>query len=180
MLGIILRELKKYVEAKLGKPAWRELLQAAGLDGKVYLPLVEYPDSELVGLATNAASKAGVTLGAALEEFGEFIVPDLFQSYRSIINPSWKTLDLIENTEKMIHSAVRLRDLNAKPPALEVVRTGPDSVEVKYRSDRKMCEVAKGIIRGVARQYGERVALAEPDCMHRGATECRIHVTRLD
>jgi predicted hydrocarbon binding protein len=176
MLGIILRELKKYVEAGHGKPVWQEVLRLAGVEGKVYLPLIEYPDAELVTLVTHAANRSGQPVETVLVEFGQFMVPDLFQTYRSLIQPGWTTLDLIEHTEKVIHSAVRLRDTSARPPELSVVRTSSDSVEITYRSHRKLCAVAKGIARGVAKQYGEQVEVTESSCMHDGAPECLIRV----
>jgi len=178
MLGIILRELKKYVEAQHGKPAWQELLRTAGLEGKVYLPLTDYPDAELTRLVTEISATSGQSADDILEEFGEFIVPDLVQTYRTLIQPGWKTLDLIEHTEKVIHSAVRLRDSNARPPELSVARTSVDRVEIIYTSHRQLCAVAKGIARGVARHYGERVEIAEDRCMKQGAADCFIRVTR--
>ncbi len=179
MHGIILRELKKYVEAKLGKPAWTELLEAAGVSGKVYLPVSEYPDAELVALVNLASTKSGMPVDALLEGFGEFIVPDLLQIYRSSIGPAWTTLDLLEHTETVMHRAVRMRDSTASPPKLAVVRSDPRSVAITYGSPRKLCAVAIGIVRGVAQHYGERVEIDEATCMHQGAPVCLIHVTKL-
>jgi predicted hydrocarbon binding protein len=42
-----------------------------------------------------------------------------------------------------------------------------------------MCGVAKGIIRGLGRHYGERLVLEEPTCMLKGGSECQIVVKRL-
>ena len=175
MHGIIFRELKKYVDARLGQGAWSELVEAAGCAGKVYLPVNEYPDTEMFALLLPASKKASMRVGELLEDFGEFLVPDLIHIYKSSIDPSWRTLDLLVNTEAVIHHAVRLRDRNAKPPNLDVTRTG-ERVEITYRSERRLCDLAKGIVRGVARHYGERVTIGEPSCMHHGAPACVIHV----
>ena len=40
-----------------------------------------------------------------------------------------------------------------------------------------MCGVAKGIVRGLARHFGEQVELTELECMHNGAPSCKLRVT---
>lgn len=55
-------------------------------------------------------------------------------------------------------------------------RTGEREVVVTYRSKRKMCPVAKGIVKGVAAHYGERILITEPSCMLHGAGACEITV----
>ena len=41
---------------------------------------------------------------------------------------------------------------------------------------RKLCSVAKGIVRGVAAHYQEPVSITEGSCMLRGGRECQILV----
>jgi predicted hydrocarbon binding protein len=65
------------------------------------------------------------------------------------------------------------------PPKLRCQMNAPDEVVVVYDSPRKMCPLAKGIITGVAKHYGERVAIAEPRCMLKGASECQLVVNVL-
>jgi predicted hydrocarbon binding protein len=176
MHGLIFLELKKYVETKLGTDAWRSLLKEAGLGAKFFLPSETYPDDEAVALVTTASKITGQPAGAILEDFGEFIVPDLIDAYRPFIKKQWKTLDMIEHTEANIHRAVRLRNPGAAPPELKVRRASPTEVVITYSSLRKMCSLAKGIARGVAKHYGERITIDEPACMHRGAPSCQISV----
>ncbi|WP_394846088.1 heme NO-binding domain-containing protein [Pendulispora brunnea] len=176
MHGIIFLELKKYVGAKWGAPAWSTLLADAGLGSRSYLPVHEYPDDEAELLIGTVAKTTGQTFPTLLEDFGEFIVPDLLQVYRSLIHANWRTLDLIENTERMIHRIVRLRNPGARPPQLVTERRNPSQVAIHYRSTRRMCGIAKGMARGVAKHYGERVAIHEPQCMHTGAPECVIEL----
>ena len=54
-----------------------------------------------------------------------------------------------------MHGAVR-RDLRGStPPVLHVERFSPDTGRVQYVSKRQMGALAVGIIRGVARHFGE-------------------------
>ena len=177
MHGLIFAELKKYVTTKLGPTAWDALLHEANLTKRFYLTGESYPDAEAVALVTAASRITKQPANAILENFGEFIAPDLIEIYRSFIKPKWKTLDLIEHTEATIHKTVRLRDPGAAPPRLKTRRVSSREVEILYTSERKMCGVAKGIARGIAKHYGEQVEVTESTCMHHGAKQCTISVT---
>ena len=176
MHGVIFAELKKFADAALGKAAWPALLKEAGLEYRTYVTGDTYPDAEVAALVTVAAKQANRPVPALLEDFGEFIVPDLVAIYGPFIKPRWKALDLLEHTEESIHKAVRLRDPGALPPELKCTRVSPTEVRIVYSSGRKMCGVAKGIVKGVAKHYRENIALVESSCMLRGDPACTITV----
>jgi predicted hydrocarbon binding protein len=111
-----------------------------------------------------------------LEEFGELIVPALLSIYSALIKPAWRTLDVIEHTEATIHRVVRLRDQRAKPPELHCRRMSPSEIQIIYQSARRLCGFAKGIPRGLATHFGERVTVSETSCMLRGEPRCEIWV----
>ena len=176
MHGLILSEVKHFAEATFGSEAWRDLLRDAGLGERVYMPGEIYPDSEVVAIVGAAARRTGANVQTVLEQFGEFIVPTLMRVYKPYIKSAWKTLDIIEHTEENIHRAVRLRDPGAAPPELTVRRVSPREVVIIYQSDRKMCAVARGITRGVAKHYNERVEITDLTCMLKGKPTCTIAV----
>lgn len=178
MHGIIFAELRKYVETKVGPGSWPALLKEANQAGRMYLATQEYPDADLVQLVVAATRITGTDATAILEDFGEFIAPDLVKMFAMSIKPEWRTLDLLEHTEETIHKAVRLRNPGARPPELVATRKGPGEVVIEYSSPRKLCSVAKGIVRGVAKHYRETVVITETTCMHKGAASCRISVRK--
>jgi hypothetical protein len=177
--GILFTELRRFVEAEQGSVAWVNVLEGAGLSGRTYLASRSYPDLEAQALFESAAAFLKRPLVSLFEAVGEFMASDLLTIYEPLLDPQWRTLDLIENTEQTIHTVVRRRDPGARPPELRCVRTGPDEVILTYASTRRMCGVAKGIARGVARSYGETVEIAEDQCMLRGAGSCVIVIRRL-
>jgi len=176
MTGAIFVELKKYVDTKFGGNTWEELLAAAGLGGKEFQIMSEYPDTDAVALVTAAAAATRKPAGEILEDFGVFIAPDLLEMFWGAIQPEWRTLDVIEHTEQTIHSIVRLKDPGARPPALHVTRTSAGEVQIDYRSSRKMCALARGIARGIAGHFKEAITIGESECMHRGDSRCLISV----
>lgn len=179
MHGTIFVELKKYVDTRLGDEAWRSLLQEAGLRDRQYEALGQYADEEAVKLVSTASRITGQEASAILEDFGEFIAPDLLEMYWALVSPEWKTLDVIEHTESAIHEVVRLKNPGAEPPRLHVERRGPDELVISYDSARRLCKVAEGIAKGLARHFREAIALEQTTCMLRGDRSCTIRVRRI-
>jgi predicted hydrocarbon binding protein len=174
MHGIVFGELQQFVEKTHGRDTWIQLLRKASLSHRVYLAVDEYPDSEIAALVKAASEITQKPASAILEAFGEFIAPDLIKMYGHLLKPSWKTLDVIHNTEGMVHTVVRVKNPGARPPKLQTRREDEDTVVLIYTSPRQMCSLAKGIARGVAHRYNEKLLIQEMQCMHKGAAHCEI------
>jgi len=104
--------------------------------------------------------------------FGEFLAPHLVKVAGPLVDPAWRTLDLVEHTEQLIHAMVRVEKPGAEPPVLEAVRIGPEELHLVYSSRRRLCLLASGMVRGLARHFGETVEIDEPGCMLRGDPFC--------
>jgi hypothetical protein len=174
MHGIIFAELQKYAETKQGRGTWNQLLTTAGLENKVYLPIREYPDTEVVRLVEAASSMLGLPVAEVLEDFGVFIVPALMKMFGHLLLPEWKTIDVIDNTEGTVHSVVRAKNPGAKPPELQTDRRSWDEVVLIYTSPRKMCALAIGIGKGLGNYFHENVTANQTMCIHKGAPKCEI------
>lgn len=179
MHGIIHLELEKFVVQNFGRDAWNKLVDKAEIGDRVYTPMQAYPDQEIVKLVGAAVEMTNKPATEILEAFGEFLVPTYLSVYGPLLDAGWKTLDVIQHTEETIHRVVRMRQPGAAPPRLHVERTAPDAVEIHYDSPRKLCAVARGITRGVAKHFGERVAITDKACMHRGDPKCIMVVKRV-
>jgi hypothetical protein len=179
MQGIMFIEFSRFIDERLGTGEWERTLAAAGLSDRTYTPREPGSDEEFLALATSAANSTGEPVQLILESFGEFVAPDLLGGlYGLLLEDGWDLFDFLEHTEGSIHTVVRARDPAAAPPRLRTVRSGPDEVLIFYDSPRRMCSVAKGIVRGAARHFGERVELIESRCMLAGAPRCEITVRR--
>jgi predicted hydrocarbon binding protein len=176
MNGIIFIEIGRFARAQLGDDIWRETVRLAGVPDRFYYRVADYPDEEALTLLSALSARMQEPLEVILKSLGEYIVPDLMRMARYWIEPDWKTLDLIANTEHTIHEMLRAEGSQTNPPRLQCQRTGDDEVVVNYDSPRKMCALAKGIITGVSKHYGESVTIDEPSCMLKGDAVCRLVV----
>lgn len=179
MHGLIFAELKRFVVQAAGAETWNKLLEQSGAGKEtIFLPNQVYPDDQLQSLVEAGSRLTGMPMAQLQEAFGVFIAPELLRLYDAQINPTWRTLDLLEKTEQMVHRAVRIKTPGAQPPRLVATRPRPDQVIMQYTSSRHLCGVAIGIIKGVALQLKETVEIEQPECMMRGDAQCLIDVRR--
>jgi hypothetical protein len=97
--------------------------------------------------------------------------------YGFLVDPRWSFLDFLVNTEGVIYKGVKVSASSTKPPDMQVKRVGPEAVAIFYRSRRRLCPMAIGIIRGAAAHFQVKVAILEERCMLRGDPECVITVS---
>jgi hypothetical protein len=176
--GIVMNQFRQFALERMGRDGWREAADAAGVGHEVFEIGRIYPDEALGTLVAETARRTGEAAPALVEEFGVFIAPALLRVYEMLVDPAWRTLDVIEHTEQVIHTVVRAKMPGAAPPLLDARRTAPDTVVIDYRSPRRLCSLARGIARGMALHFGETVEIDESECMHAGDPRCLITVHR--
>jgi tRNA A-37 threonylcarbamoyl transferase component Bud32 len=179
MHGIIFFYIQKFADMLATASASHASLQSTIVRSTAsYLPSGVYDDSEAVALLQSMADSIEEPLPGLLGRFGEFLAPHLVKVAGPLVDPGWRTLDLIEHTESLIHSMVRTTKPGAEPPVLETVRVTPDELHLVYTSRRRLCQLASGLIRGMARHFGETLQVDETSCMHRGDPFCTFNVRR--
>ncbi|MCU1299280.1 MAG: hypothetical protein JWO91_3558 [Acidobacteriaceae bacterium] len=104
------------------------------MENRVYTSVGEYPDAEMNGLVSAAATMSGESATAVLEDFGAFIVAPLMQIDGYLILREWRTLDVIGKTEETIHTIVREHTPGARPPVLHTIRRSVDELVLIYGS----------------------------------------------
>ena len=181
MYGVIFEFLREYVvERHGGKDTWSVLLkQATGSAYTMYFPVKDYPDEDIVKLAVTASKALGVPVDDVLEDFGTFVGPRLTKYYKMYIKGECSsTFHLIDLAGSSIHDAIHRHNPDRKPPLLYGVAQSSKVMLVHYKSHRKLCQVVKGIIRGLADHYGETLEIKQTECIHHGAQECIFRVEK--
>ncbi len=176
--GSIFFLLRKFVIRFYDEKMWLELNVDANTGIQDFLMTESYPLVMMNNVVDAASARSGIPIEDLKKSFGEFLVPDLFQLYKSFIDPSWKTFEMLEYTEGIMHNNVRRLNSTAAPPILHVTKINTDTLLIDYHSKRRMGSLAIGIINGIAKYYKEDsnltiVSLTPPD-----ATRVQIKVER--
>lgn len=178
MHGLILVQLQKFAQQALGPEEWRGALSKSGLDRTSFSAGLVYEDRQALELIVLAAETLNVPVDEVVEMFGRFLSTELVRLYHRVIKPDWRTLDIIENTETFIHSAVRVGNPGAVPPVLDAIRLSENELQLLYSSDRKLCKLAIGIIKGLADHFHEVIEIYKDSCMLHGDPFCTFRLVR--
>ena len=175
--GIFLDELEKFVVRELGQTGLARVRGLTGRGTSGYRFDASYPDDELKLIIRGLAEATATHPEDLMEQYAEAMVPGLLEVYGFLVDPRWSFIDFLVNTQDVIHKGLKVSSPAAKPPDMQVQRIGAEGVAIFYRSKRRLCPVAKGIIRGAAAHYQVQVVIGEERCMLRGDPECVITVS---
>jgi hypothetical protein len=174
--GTFFVELYKYAGKKLGSDKWSNLLENSAIGPKVYVTSAEYADQDMTDLISTIAEMTEDSVDAIWEDFGEFAGEDLARIYGALVEPEWGTLEVLENTGTIVPIVFRETKPDAELPQLHCTRLSPDKAVIVYDSSRKLCAFIKGVVKGIARHFNEKVLLKETSCMLDGSPNCEILV----
>jgi len=174
--GIVHDAMERFVVQELGEKGLLQVRALTGRGDNRYVFDATYPDGEIITMVQTVSQAGGLPPEEILQQFAERLVPGLLEVFGFLVNRNWTFMDFLLNTEAIIHKAVRLNTPSARPPAILAHMTALDTVAITYRSPRRLCSVAKGIILGSATHYKVKAAISEERCMLRGDPECVITV----
>ncbi|SIS12721.1 heme NO-binding domain-containing protein [Natronorubrum thiooxidans] len=178
MHGIILKTLQAFVVDTYGEDAWLTIQREADLEEKVYVPVTVYPDRDVYELVHTAGELTDQSPRTILAQYGKWVVPALLETYALHIDDEWDGLELIANIQQF-HTSLRTRDLTTlTTPRIRSERIDENRVKITYDSDRKLCDIARGAIEGVADRFDENLVYQEQTCMHDGDDACRFEIRR--
>ena len=174
MHGLVHEYMKSYVVGKHSQRNYDAILENAGFSSDHFNASSYYNDSEFDSILAAAETELSMSRGEILYELGYHLLSDVLERFiKHLIDPKWKTLDLIEATESRMHSYVH-SEFGAFPPGLKTERISDDELIIRVRSHRNMFELAKGFIEAMSKLYGENFKVD----MEVDGNECTYKVTR--
>jgi len=177
--GIIFNQLENMVTEQLGPEAWDTLLTQTELSTPegIFVGPKNYPDEDLFALVGTASKVTGASADTLVRGFGRYLFPKLAALYPVFLRDGMSAKSFLMSVDRIIHVEIRKLDANAGLPTITYEDPSPDGLVVIYRSPRNLCELALGLIEGVATHFGETVAITQPQCRRHGADACRIECT---
>jgi hypothetical protein len=174
MKGVVFNLLEQLVARDFGEDTWDTLLDTAGLDG-VYTSLGSYPDEDLAKLVAAASDALGMPADDVVTWLGRNALPLFAERYPQLFAPHESTRRFVLTLNDIIHPEVRKLYPGADVPEFDFdVRD--DLLVMGYRSPRKLCSFAEGLLLGAADHYGEKLTIEQPLCMKRGDDRCMLEI----
>ena len=175
MKGIVFQLLHRVVAAEYGEPTWDAVLTEAGADG-AYTSLGSYDDAELGRIVGASSRQLGLPADDVVRWFGRRAMPLLAEHYPKVFAPHTDARAFVLTLNAIIHPEVRKMYPGADVPDFDFDTSSPDELLMIYRSKRRMCAFAEGLLQGSADHYGQRASIVQPKCMHRGDPCCELRI----
>ena len=174
MHGLILASLREYTTARLGEEQAAELWA-----DRVFETTEAYADEWFAAQIERLVVATGDSTNEIQFGFGSFAAQSTFAGlYPAYYEESADTFAFLLGVEQKIHELVRASIAGAFPPRLHVQPLRDVGVLISYTSDRRLCRLLEGLVRGTADHYGEALVVDEIQCMHRGDAGCVFTVMR--
>ena len=175
MKGIVFNLLERVVEDTHGEETWDRLLDDAGLEG-AYTSLGSYPDDDFMRLVDAASSALDKPQEEIVRWFGRRALAVLAAKYPRFFTPHESTRPFLLTLNHLIHPEVRKLYPGADVPVFDFDTSQQDVLVMGYRSPRRLCSFAEGLVEGAAERFGEVVMIEQPQCMNRGDTRCLLRI----
>ncbi len=173
MKGIVFNLLEEAVTAHHGEETWDTVLDTAELEG-AYTSLGSYPDEEFVALVNATAQLLDREPQPLIRWFGRQALPMLGAKYPRLFAGYSDSYSFVLALNDIIHPEVKKLYPEADVPEFAFDDSTAGVLALGYRSPRRLCAFAEGLLEGTAEWFGERVTLDQPQCMHRGDLSCQI------
>jgi Haem-NO-binding len=175
MKGVLFTVIEEVVISNFGEDAWDEVLRKSGADG-AYTSLGDYPDSDLFQIVNAMSEVLGRPVPEVLVIGGTLAFPTLAERHSYIMTGlnTWK--DVLVHLVDIIHPEVHKIYAGANAPdfGVELTETG---LLLEYRSKRRLCHLAEGLVRGSGDWFKTPVEVEHISCIERGDSTCVLSVT---
>ncbi|MCP4598399.1 heme NO-binding domain-containing protein [Neptuniibacter sp.] len=174
MKGVIFNVLEEMVVEHLGMAHWNKILEQSCPDNHFHTAGDSYPDSELFTLVEHVSTELDKPIEEVVGAFGEYLFAKLAERYPIFVDSEQDLKSFLKSVDSVIHMEVK--KLYDSPNLPQFTYSEPDNnhLVMQYRSPRKLCILAEGLIRGAAMHYQEQVEISHPVCIHKGADHCDL------
>ncbi len=176
MRGIIFTQFSKLVDNTFGIETWENVLDnAQPLSGGIYTAGKTYDDNELYSLISNLSKIINTDQHKLILIFGEFLLLQFARLYPHFFT-STSAKDFLKSIDEVIHKEVKKLHPDAQTPEFKFLDPSPDKLILFYKSPRKLCALAEGLIHGTSKYYKTKIEITHSQCMHKGEECCKFEL----
>ena len=156
MRGIIFTEFLEMVEEKFGFELTETMISNAELpSGGIYTAVGSYSHKEMYSLIGELHKLSEIPVPDLMYTYGLHLFGALSKNYGPMLSGIKSAFEMLELVEKYIHVEVRKLYPDAELPNFNIKKVGEDKLIMIYSSERRMSDVAAGLIEGCLQHYKE-------------------------
>ena len=179
MKGIVFTTFNDMVENRIGISCWESLLEKVKpASGGIYTSVEDFPDEELVAMLGHLSTITGKPVDELLISFGQYLFDALATKHPVFVTDQASLFEFLKSIDGVIHKEVEKLYQNPNLPEISCEQPSPDLLLLHYRSPRRLCHLADGLIRGAAKQFNTAVLISHDLCMHDGNDHCTFRIVK--
>jgi predicted hydrocarbon binding protein len=180
MQGVVFTSLTEMLEEVAGIEKLQLILDTAALKDDAFVSTDVYEDSDLFQVVGAASETLDIPVRTLVTDFGKYLFVTLSAKHPRLSAdfPDFKSFLL--GIESVIHVEVSKLYPSSSLPIFDYENPGENELVMLYRSPRKLCHLAEGLIAGAAEAFKASYTLEHPLCMHNGETHCRLEIKILE
>jgi hypothetical protein len=156
MKGIVFTELIEMVEQQFGYETVDQLLVETTLpSGGAYTAIGTYSHQEMVDLVNGLSLKTGIAVPTLLKSFGQHLFKTFVRVYGHFFEHLTDTFSFLSAVHHHIHVEVKKLYPDAELPDFEIEKIGDNSMKMVYRSERRMGDLADGLLAASIAHFNE-------------------------
>jgi len=178
MKGIVFTEFLEMVEKEYGYDMVDNIINKSDLpSGGVYTSVGTYAFSEMGMLLHNLSVDTNLSMSQLLNTFGKYLFHTFVKNYPGFFEAAPDAFKFLESIEDYIHVEVKKLYPDAELPSFDTKRLDNNSLEMIYRSERRMADFAEGLIEKTLEHYGETANISKENLTENG-TEVKFIITK--
>ena len=127
----------------------------------VYTSVGTYDFGEMVNLVVSLHKETDIEIPILLQTFGQYLFSRFVSIYAYFFNNKNNSFDFLENLEDYIHAEVLKLYPDAQLPRIDISRPDPKRLVMVYHSERKLHELAVGLLKGCFSHFNENILVEQ-------------------
>lgn len=170
MKGVLFTELIEMIEDLMGLEFTNKVIDDARLEnGGAYTSIGSYPHQDMFKLLESLSRHAQNPQDKILKGYGECLFHRLSKSYQKELTAHPSAFSFLLQMGELIRMETLKLHPEADMPTFNAQLLGPDSMEFRYASSRKLGDLVEGLILGCVGYYNEKITLVREDLPAEGS-----------
>jgi hypothetical protein len=159
MKGFVFTSFLELVEEKFGITTVDAIITQSGASG-VYTSVGVYPHSEMVDLIVALSEKTGISVSDLQKVYGQYLFEGLTRMHPYLMENQHTSFGFLQLLDGYIHVEVRKLHDKVDLPSFKAQQVSDNCLVLTYRSERKMADLAEGLIEGCGQYFGEKLSIS--------------------
>lgn len=180
MKGVIFNLFENFITSQYSEEVYDDIIDACDTGATNPLEIVgpgSYPDEIFDAIISKAAEITKNNVPELLRGMGRHSLPVLAERYPHFFHDFTHPREFLK-TASMIHQ-VEVRKLyqDAEVPKFFIDVHDDNHLTLTYKSKRKLCHLAEGLIIGLGDHYNTPLEISQQECIQNGDKVCKFKLT---